>query len=76
MAQRYPYNTSNAALLTPADLTKNPPFFENWNLDTDTANHDLLCAEMSRLAYAEPEVVTTALSTIGFVPIGFIDENA
>src|SRR5262245_46909723 len=72
MARKYPYVTSAAALLAPA---KGAVFFENWDHDVDTANHDLLCAEMSRLAYAERSVVKTALQSIGFSVIEFVDSN-
>ena len=72
MARKYSYDTSAAALLTPA---KGAVFFENWDRDVDTANHDLLCAEMSRLAYAENSVVNTALQSIGFSSIAFADAN-
>lgn len=63
MAKKIPYDTSADALLRPA---KNATFFENWNAD-DTKNHDLLCAEMSRLAYArEDKVLRGSLKSIGF----------
>ncbi|MEO5958268.1 MAG: lipase family protein [Opitutaceae bacterium] len=68
MARKYPYNTSADALLKPA---RNAVFFEAWDADVDTLNHDLLCAEMSRLAYAEEAVVTTSLAKAGFSPVGF-----
>ena len=72
MARKYRYDTSAAALLTPA---KGAVFFENWDRDVDTANHDLLCAEMSRLAYAENSVVEAALQSIGFSSIAFAGDN-
>ncbi len=68
MARKYPYDTSAAALLTPA---KHARFFEQWDPVVDTRNHPLLCAEMSRLAYASDAVVTAALAQIGFAPVGF-----
>ncbi len=57
MAKRYPYDTSQRALLRPAEGAK---FFEEW-IEKDFEDKDLLCAEMSRLAYAEQAVVETAL---------------
>jgi len=63
MAKPYPYNDSAQALYFPAE---GPPFFENWDRDTDTSNDDLLCAEMARLAYAAQGPATAALSSIGF----------
>jgi pimeloyl-ACP methyl ester carboxylesterase len=63
MAKEYPYDDSGKALYTPA---KDVGFFESWD-QRDTDNHALLCAEMSRLAYAtDKETVTEALRTIGF----------
>ena len=47
-------------------------FFEDWNTDADNLNHDLLCVEMSRLAYADAPAVTAALDRIGFSPVGFL----
>lgn len=69
MARKYAHNTSADALLAPA---KGAVFFEDWDAAADTANHDLLCAEMSRLAYADEKTVTTALAKIGFSPVGFL----
>ena len=63
MAHKYPYDDSSKALYTPA---KGASFFEDWETPTDTSNHDLLCAEMSRLAYAEQHDVSTALGRVGF----------
>lgn len=68
MAQLYPYDMSADALLRPA---KNARFFEAWQ-PADTTNHDLLCAEFSRLAYAEESVVRAALTDIGFEAIAFL----
>ncbi len=68
MASKIPYNTSSDALLHPA---KNAVFFQGW-VPEDTQNHDLLCAEMSRLAYAPQEVVTSSLTRIGFESSDFI----
>ncbi len=69
MARKYAYNTSADALLAPA---KGAVFFEDWEVAVDHANHDLLCAEMSRLAYADEKTVTASLAQIGFSPIGFL----
>lgn len=68
MASRIPYDTTSDALLHPA---KSAVFFQGWNPDVDNRNHDLLCAEMSRLAYAPPEVVRPALQGIGFTSVDF-----
>jgi hypothetical protein len=70
MADPIEYNTSSGALLRPAE---NAVFFKGWKSDVDNRNHDLLCAEMSRLAYASPETVRGAVGRIGFTtvePIG------
>jgi hypothetical protein len=72
VARKYPYDTSADALLKPA---KNAVFFEAWDADVDTRNHDLLCAEMSRLAYANPNVVADSLGHIGFSVDGFLGES-
>jgi hypothetical protein len=63
MARRYPYATSPGALMRPADGVS---FFEEWDLARDTANRDVLCAEMSRVAYASEEVVRSSLARVGF----------
>lgn len=62
MARKYRYETSRQALYEPATGAQ---FFEDWTPE-DTANHDLLCAEMSRLAYARRDVVERSLSVAGF----------
>lgn len=62
MAHKYPYGQSAQRLYFPAEA---PPFFETWK-PADTADHDLLCAEMSRLAYADKQKATTALASVGF----------
>jgi len=67
--RKYPYSTSADALLHPA---KNAVFFEDWDAAADNLNHDLLCVEMSRLAYADAPAVTAALDRIGFSPVGFL----
>lgn len=72
MASQIPYDTSADALLNPA---RNARFFPDWDPAADSQNHDLLCAEMSRLAYADSEVVTPALARIGFSVVGFIGQG-
>jgi len=62
MAQKYPYAKSAQLLYRPAE---GPPFFQGWTAD-DVANDDLLCAEMSRLAYATKPSAEAALHGIGF----------
>ena len=69
VTSKIPYDTSADALLNPA---RNAVFFQGWEPDVDNQNHDLLCAEMSRLAYAGQEVVIPALARIGFSAVGFI----
>jgi len=69
MADRIPYDTSSDALLRPA---LNAVFFRGWDREADTRNHDLLCAEMSRLAYAPQAVVERSLAGIGFAVPEFI----
>jgi triacylglycerol lipase len=68
MAKPYSYNTSTDALLRPA---RNAIFFDEWT-PTDFDNHDQLCAEMSRLAYASQDVATKFLSAAKFTSIDFI----
>lgn len=63
MARRYPYDTSVGALLHPA---QGAVFFEAWDPARDSANRDLLCAEVSRLAYAPEPIVRQSLATIDF----------
>ena len=71
MATRFPYQTSADALTKPA---KNATFFQGWT-DADTLNHDLLCAEMSRLAYADEPIVRASLEKIGFHSADFLPGN-
>lgn len=68
MARRYSYDSSYDALLRPA---KTAQFFEEWD-DRDKGDDDLLCAEMSRLAYAGNERVAQAIERVGFRPITFL----
>lgn len=63
MAHRYAYDTSANALLRPA---QGAVFFEDWDRARDGRDHDLLCAEMARLAYAPEDVVREALPRAGF----------
>jgi len=64
MAPKIAYDSSSDALLFPA---KNAVFFQGWVPDDFTReDHGLLCAEMSRLAYASPDVIERALGGIGF----------
>jgi len=68
MIQPIPYNTTKAALLRPA---KNAVFFDGWE-EKDFGNYDLLCAEMSRLAYAPFNVVKDTLASRNFSLVTFI----
>ncbi len=63
MARRYPYATSADALFRPAQGTD---FFEEWDRDRDTMELNLLCAELSRLSYASPDIARPSLARIGF----------
>ena len=72
MSREYAYDTSAEALLYPA---KGATFFEAWDPEADTRNHDLLCAEMSRLAYANQADVRVALARIGFEAKGFLRDD-
>ena len=63
MARTYPYDISRQALYRPA---AGAVFFEAWVRERDTRNTDLLCAEMSRLAYAGRATVASSLDSIGF----------
>lgn len=63
MALPYEYSKSAQGLYWPAE---GPPFFERWSRPRDLDNHDLLCAEMSRLAYAERGQAGPVLTSIGF----------
>ena len=68
MASKHKYNSSSDALLHPA---KNAVFFEEWTSE-DTKNPGLLCAEMSRLAYASQDVVRRSLAQIEFSEVEHI----
>src|SRR5262245_27360095 len=57
MARSYAYQNSAQMLYWPAH---GPAFFEQWTAD-DASNDDLLCAEMSRLAYADRATVKRVL---------------
>src|SRR5262245_43207120 len=63
MAHPYPYDTSAQALYWPA---RGPAFFDEWQVPGDTGEEDLLCAEMSRLAYADRATAEAALSRVDF----------
>src|SRR5262245_22733673 len=63
MAHSYQYQSSAQALYWPA---RGPSFFEGWALPHDVSNHDLLCAEMCRLAYADRATVSSTLPAINF----------
>ena len=69
MASKHEYDSSFDALLHPA---KNAAFFQGWDPNVDNRDHDLLCAEMSRLAYAAPDVVQSSLAQIGFDSVELI----
>jgi hypothetical protein len=69
MASKIAYDTSSDALLRPAH---NAVFFQGWVPEVDNRNHDLLCAEMSRLAYAPRDVIERSLQDIGFSVPGHI----
>src|SRR5436190_5415927 len=62
------YDTSEDALLRPA---QNAVFFNEWE-EEDFRKPDMLCAEMSRLAYAPYEIVKEALESRDFSLVAFI----
>ncbi len=66
--RRYSYATSADALLRPA---LGAVFFEDWSPE-DVQRPEMLCAEMSRLAYARQEVVAGSLPKAGFELVAFI----
>ena len=55
MARIYPYDVSADALFSPAKGLGATDYFQQWDRD-DIAEPHLLCAEMSRLAYAKEDV--------------------
>ena len=65
MARIYPYDVSADALFSPAKGLDATDYFQQWDRD-DMAEPHLLCAEMSRLAYAKQDVVEKALPRVGF----------
>ena len=71
MARIYPYDDSADALFSPAKGLGPTDYFQEWDRD-DIAEPHLLCAEMSRLAYAKEEVVKEALPRIGFALKGWL----
>ena len=61
MAHEIGYVPSRLALYKPARHAQVDPraaFFANWDRERDNARLDLLCAEMSRLAYADRETAS------------------
>jgi len=75
MAHEIGYVPSRLALYKPARHAKVDPraaFFANWDRERDNANVDLLCAEMSRLAYADCPTVGESLKRPGFASVDFI----
>jgi Lipase (class 3) len=71
MACFYPYDDSANALFRPAKGLGAADFFKDWQPD-DALEDRLLCAEMSRLAYADETVVKAALPRAGFALKGWI----
>jgi len=70
MAPKIAYDASSKSLLTPA---KDAVFFQGWTPeDFSRDDHGLLCAEMSRLAYAPPAVIRDVLHRIEFTVHGRI----
>ncbi len=78
MAIRIGYVNSSEALLRPSKHAQNPtagaPFFKDWRPDVDNVahKHGLLCAEMSRLAYADEPTTARSLDGAGFKRVRFI----
>jgi hypothetical protein len=74
MAMKYPYDTTPDALYRPV-LNKQPAdFFQNWG-PGDLANLDLLCAELSRLAYGVRDLVEQTLPSAGLTLAGWIGDE-
>src|ERR1044072_662575 len=76
MAHDIGYVTSKEALLEPAAHAAHEPaaaFFANWDPADDNGklDGDLLCAEMSRLAYADRATVRESLQCAGFTDVEF-----
>ncbi|HXT21480.1 MAG TPA: patatin-like phospholipase family protein [Thermoanaerobaculia bacterium] len=76
MAHSIGYVTSKEALIDPAAHAAHDPaaaFFANWDPAVDNAlrGGDLLCAEMSRLAYADRATVRECLRCAGFRSVEF-----
>jgi hypothetical protein len=65
VARFYPYADSADALFRPAKGLTAASYFQDWSAG-DAAEPHLLSAEMSRLAYAPPDVVESALRRIDF----------
>jgi Lipase (class 3) len=63
VARFYPYADSADALFRPAKGLTAASYFQDWS-EGDAAEPHVLCAEMSRLAYAPAEVVEPALRRI------------
>ena len=77
MAHNIGYVSSSQALLDPAGHAAALPaaaFFANWDpaIDNAARGHDLLCAEMARLAYADEATVRDALQCPGFTTVDFV----
>lgn len=71
MAYVYPYDDSPDALFRPAKGLGPGAFFQDWNA-ADVAEPHLLCAEMSRLAYANQPVVAAALPIAEFTLVSWL----
>ncbi len=71
MAHRYPYDTTQDALYYPARGKRPEDYFQDWN-EADCADLPRLCAELSRLAYAEAAIVKATLPRAGLALAGWI----
>jgi len=71
MAYCYDYDTTPDALYCPAKGKLAADFFVDWT-DTDQGSLPLLCAELSRLAYGDRDLVRSALARAGLELLSWI----
>ncbi len=71
MAYRYDYDTTPDALYHPVKGKRPADFFVDWT-DADKGRLPLLCAELSRLAYGERDLVRVALARAGLQLLDWI----
>jgi hypothetical protein len=74
MARRYPYDTTPDALFHPAKGKQPSDFFQDCAA-ADLARLPWLCAELSRLAYGDEDLVTKALPNASLRFVGWLGGN-